>query len=197
MDVTVIGAGQAGLAVSYLLTQERIRHTVSYQSLARDGVTLLGRLVDIDGYNLKLKPDLMECIMFADEKSSAFKDAIDAFIQREGVDAPPPEPDPGEPALPDLSGSDLIDNLDLRDAGISSVIWRTGFDADWSWLKAKGFDGFGQPQQRNGISKTPGLTSSVFRGCPNARAEPCTALRRTPKESSNTSRIFCALRPHN
>lgn len=28
MEVVVIGAGQAGLAVSYLLTQERIEHVV-------------------------------------------------------------------------------------------------------------------------------------------------------------------------
>jgi len=132
-------------------------HTVSLQSLARDGVTLLGRLIDIDGYTIKLQPNLIESIDFADAKSSAFKDAIDAFVQREGITASPPEPDPGEPPLPDLSASDLLDHIDLRAMGISSVIWCTGFDADWAWLKAGSFDHHGQPQHHRGISTMPGL----------------------------------------
>ena len=132
-------------------------HTVSFQSLARDGVTLLGRLLNIDGYNLNLKTDLMETIQFADEKSSAFKLAIDDFIRREGISAPPPEPDPGEPALPDLSGSELLDQLDLRKMGISSVIWCTGFDADWDWLRAGEFNEQHQPKHHYGIGSVPGL----------------------------------------
>jgi putative flavoprotein involved in K+ transport len=132
-------------------------HTVSFQSLARDGVTLLGRVLGVDGFDLVLKPDLMEAIHFADEKSTAFKDAIDAFILREGITAPPPEPDPGEPDLPDLNGSDLVERLDLRQAGITSVIWCTGFDANWDWLKVDVFDDQGRPQHRNGISESPGL----------------------------------------
>lgn len=132
-------------------------HTVSFQSLARDGVILLGRVLDIDRCDLILKPDLKESINFADEKSSAFKDSIDAFIIREGINAPLAEPDPGEPALPDLNGSDLIDRLDLREAGISCVIWCTGFDANWDWLKVDVFDEQGRPQHRNGITKSPGL----------------------------------------
>jgi putative flavoprotein involved in K+ transport len=132
-------------------------HTVSFQSLARDGVTLLGRLLDIDGCTVKLQPNLLECIDFADEKSFAFKDAIDAFIQREGITAPPPEPDPGEPSLPDLSGSDLLDRIELREAGITSVIWCTGFGANWDWLKAGSFDDHGQPLHKHGIGSLPGL----------------------------------------
>ncbi len=68
------------------------------QSLARDGATLLGRVLDVDGSILKLGSDLRECIAFADDKSKAFKAAIDAFIDREGIQAKAPEPDPGEPA---------------------------------------------------------------------------------------------------
>ena len=55
-------------------------HTVSLQSLSRDGATLLGRVLDIDGYVLKLGSDLRECIVLADDKSKEFKAAIDKFI---------------------------------------------------------------------------------------------------------------------
>lgn len=132
-------------------------HTVSFQSLARDGVTLLGRLKDVDGYHLKLKPDLMDSVQLADEKSSAFKAAIDRFIQQTGITAPPPEPDAGEPVLPDLSGSELLDQLDLRKLGISSLIWCTGFDADWDWLSAGDFNEQRQPVHQYGVGSVPGL----------------------------------------
>ena len=68
-----------------------------------------------------------------------------------------PEPDPGEPALPNLKGSDRLDTLDLQGAGVGSVIWCTGFDADWSWVKINIFDERGQPEHRNGITESPGL----------------------------------------
>lgn len=132
-------------------------HTVSLQSLARDGATLLGRVLDIDGSILKLGGDLRECIVFADDKSKAFRVAIDTFINREGIQAKTPEPDPGEPALPDLKGSDRLDTLDLRSADVGSVIWCTGFDADWSWVKVDVFDERGRPRHRAGITESHGL----------------------------------------
>ncbi|MFQ5959755.1 MAG: NAD(P)-binding domain-containing protein [Candidatus Methylomirabilales bacterium] len=132
-------------------------HTLSLQSLARDGATLLGRALDVDGHVLKLGSDLMECIDFANDKSQAFTTMIDDFVEREGIEAPPPQPDPFEPELPDLKGSDQMDTLDLRNAGVSSVIWCTGYDADWSWVKVDVFDEQGRPRHRAGSSESPGL----------------------------------------
>jgi len=110
-------------------------HTVSLQSLARDGATLLGRVEDVDGYTLNLGGDLRQCIAFADDKSQMFKAAIDGYIEREGVPAKEPAPDPGEPALPDLEGSDQLSSFDLRESDVGTIIWCTGFDADWSWVQ--------------------------------------------------------------
>jgi putative flavoprotein involved in K+ transport len=131
--------------------------TLSLQLLARDGATLLGRALDVDEHVLRLGSDLKECIEFADEKAQAFKADIDTFIRREGIDAPEPEPDPGEPPLPDLDGSDLWERLNLREAGVSSVIWCTGFDADWDWLNVDVFDEKGHMRHRDGIASSPGL----------------------------------------
>jgi len=132
-------------------------HTVSLQLLARGGATLLGRVLDIDGNILKLGNNLRDCIEFADNKSNTLKANIDAFINREGIQATAPEPDSGEPALPNLKGSDRLDTLDLQSAGVGSIIWCTGFDADWSWVKIDVFDERGQPRHRNGITESPGL----------------------------------------
>jgi putative flavoprotein involved in K+ transport len=132
-------------------------HSVSLQSLARDGATLLGRVADVDGHLLTIGDNLRECIEFADEKSRAFKAAIDSYIDRNGIEAEVPQPDPGEPELPDLNGSDEITTLDLRNAGVSSVIWCTGYDADWSWVKLDVFDEHGRPRHRAGVTESRGL----------------------------------------
>jgi len=132
-------------------------HTVSLQSLARDGATLLGRVTEVEPGGLSLGMDLRSTIAFADEKSRSFKAAIDAWIDRQGIEVEPPEPDPGEPPLPDLQGSDRLDRLDLARANIGCVIWCTGFDADWSWVKPEVFDGRSRPRHRHGMTDSPGL----------------------------------------
>jgi putative flavoprotein involved in K+ transport len=132
-------------------------HTVSLQSLARDGATLLGRVEDVSGARLTLRRNLRESIAFADGKSRDTKAAIDEWIEREALDAEPAAPDPGEPPLPDLGGSDRLDALDLREAGIGTVIWCTGFDADWSWVNVDVFDERGRPLHEAGVSDSPGL----------------------------------------
>jgi len=132
-------------------------HTVSLQSLARDGAILLGRVTDVEGETLRLGDTLAECIAFADEKARELRQRIDEFIARANIDAPPAEPDLGEPPLPELDGSDRLDSLDLRDTGVSCVIWCTGYDADWSWVKIDVFDEQGRPRHRAGVTHWPGL----------------------------------------
>lgn len=132
-------------------------HTVSLQSLARDGATLLGRVTAIQGYDLSIKDDLLECIEFGDQKAKAFKDAVDHFIEQQGIDAAPATPDPGEPPLPDLNGSDRIRVLDLQAVDVKSIIWCTGFEADWSWVKLDAFDAGGRPRHQGGITDLRGL----------------------------------------
>jgi putative flavoprotein involved in K+ transport len=138
-------------------------HTVSLQSLARDGAVLVGRVLDAHRRVLTLDKSVHECIRFADEKSLAFKAGIDAYIDREGIKAEAALPDPGEPPLPDLGGSDELTVLDLSRSDVSSVIWCTGFDADWSWVEVGVFDQGGRPRHEYGITEFPGL---CFLGMP-------------------------------
>jgi putative flavoprotein involved in K+ transport len=132
-------------------------HTVSLQSLARDGATLLGSVTEVDSSGLALGADLRSAIAFADEKSRSFKAAIDVWIERQAIDVAPAEPDPNEPTLPDLRGSDRFDRLDLARANVGCIVWCTGFDADWSWVHADVFDERGRPRHRQGITDAPGL----------------------------------------
>ncbi len=48
--------------------------------------------------------------------------------------------------------------LDLASAGISSVLWTTGYAPDYGWLDLPVLGEFGLPRHVQGISDVPGLT---------------------------------------
>jgi putative flavoprotein involved in K+ transport len=47
--------------------------------------------------------------------------------------------------------------LDLAAAGVTSIVWATGFALDFGWIKADAFDAKGRPEHERGVSKVPGL----------------------------------------
>ena len=53
--------------------------------------------------------------------------------------------------------------LDLAKAGVTSVIWATGYAVDFSWLQVDAFAANGKPQHQRGVSSEPGV---YFLGLP-------------------------------
>ncbi|WP_366935643.1 hypothetical protein [Aestuariivirga sp.] len=52
----------------------------------------------------------------------------------------------------------------LAQAGVSSIVWATGYALDFGWIKFDAFDGKGRPAHERGVSsKAPGL---YFLGLP-------------------------------
>ena len=47
--------------------------------------------------------------------------------------------------------------MDLADAGITSIVWATGYALDFRWLKVDAFDETGRPVHQRGVSEVPGL----------------------------------------
>lgn len=132
-------------------------HTISLQSLARDGASLLGRVERIEGVLWHLRPNVDECARFADEKCAEFKAAIDAYIDANNIAAPEAEPDPYEPPMPDLHGSDRLERFDLEAEGVSTVIWCVGFGGDFSWIRHDVLGERGLPIHEAGVSPVKGL----------------------------------------
>ena len=108
-------------------------HTLNLHQFARNGVVLLGRLVGVDGHRIALAPDLQENLANADKASEDFKQGVDAFVRRTGMDVPEPEPDPVDEVRSD-AGRHAPATLDLKAAGITTVIWATGYGFDYSWV---------------------------------------------------------------
>lgn len=130
--------------------------TIDFRRLAADGMTLLGRTEGYDAGTLRFAPDLGRNIARGDASYLAVLDEADAYVERNGLDLPEePEartlgPDPGCVLDPILA-------LDLAEAGITSIIWATGFALDYGWLKLDAFDDRGRPRHQRGVSSEPGL----------------------------------------
>ena len=52
---------------------------------------------------------------------------------------------------------ETISELDIRSAGISSILWTMGYDFDFGLVKLPAFDGQGFPVQQRGVTAFPGL----------------------------------------
>lgn len=128
-------------------------HTINLHQLCRDGIALLGRAIGGQGTQVRIAPDLKENLAAADDFAQEFKQNIDKFIAAKGIDAP-------EDDLPELDdGYDLpvLTELDLDAAGISTIVWATGYDFDFSWVDFPIFDEYGYPIQKRGVTEQPGL----------------------------------------
>src|SRR5262249_39235766 len=111
------------------------QHTISLQSLSAQGVVLLGRFAGIgNGGQLSLSDHLGENIRFADEASVRMQSQIDEYIARVGIDAQPAEPDPAE-TVALRRPNPPIRSLDPAERGITTVIWCTGFQGDFRWVR--------------------------------------------------------------
>ena len=136
--------------------------TVDFRRFAAAGMTLVGRAIAFDDGAMIFAPDLAANLSKGDADYVSVLDEADAYITRNALDLPPePEarvigPDPDCLTNPVLS-------LDIAAAGISSIIWATGYARDFSWLKVDAFDDKGRPRHQRGVSTEPGI---YFLGLP-------------------------------
>jgi putative flavoprotein involved in K+ transport len=143
------------------------KDTVSLQSLAKKGAVILGKMDSANGQNVFFQTNAAMHIKFADEFSQKIKNSIDEFIIKNQLSVPAPHED--EADIPDTEArcASSITSLNLRENNINSIIWSTGFDADFSYIKLPMFDDGGKLKQNNGIPTIPGL---YFLGYPWLRS---------------------------
>ncbi|MEV0056361.1 MSMEG_0569 family flavin-dependent oxidoreductase [Saccharopolyspora shandongensis] len=150
------------------LVRKRVNHYVTgrdggrdidLRSFAHNGMRLHGRLLDIDGANAVFADDLERNLDSADAVAESIKDSVDTYIEERRIDAPREEryvpvwrPEPAQGG-----------RLDLSAAGVTSVIWATGFRSDYRWIEVPVFDGRGYPTHWRGVTSAPGL---YFLGLP-------------------------------
>jgi putative flavoprotein involved in K+ transport len=136
--------------------------TVDFRDLAQRGMVLLGRTLAYDHGVLRLAPDLGVNIAKGDANYLSLLNEADAYVVRNGLDLPEEQEAHELGPLPDLANEPILE-LDLAEAGVTTIIWATGFKVDYRWLEVDAFDETGRPQHKRGISTEPGV---YFLGLP-------------------------------
>lgn len=137
-------------------------HTVEFRRYAARGMILLGTTRSCKEGTVTFSPDLAENLKQGDANYLSALDDADAYVVRNGLDLPE-EPgarriDPDPPCV-----TDPILALNLRDAGVASIVWATGYAFDYGWLDVDVLDEGGKPKHQRGVSAEPGL---YFLGLP-------------------------------
>ncbi|MGD8396754.1 MAG: NAD(P)/FAD-dependent oxidoreductase [Candidatus Eiseniibacteriota bacterium] len=132
-------------------------HTVSLQQLARDGATLLGRMSGVRGTSLCFDGDLEANVARGDEISTRLRTMVDTVITSSGIAAPAAEPDPAEEPFPGIAEMAVLRELDVEEAGISAIIWATGFVPRFDFLDPALLADSGLPRHRDGVGEVTGL----------------------------------------
>lgn len=133
--------------------------SLNLHQFSRDGVVLLGHVRDARGGKLAIAPDMRETLAKVDQFEIDALQKIDDYIDRTGLNAPVES----IPKLSDGYAQSLITDLDLRACRISTVIWATGYDFDFSLVKLPVVGRDGYPMQKRGVTAYRGL---YFLGIP-------------------------------
>ena len=142
--------------VTIAVSGARGGETIDFRRLAQQGMTLVGLTQSFSNGVVNFEANLAENLARGDENYLALLDAADAYIARNGLDLPS-EPEARD-MLPDpVCVSQPILQLDLAKAGVTSIIWATGYGVDYQWLQVDAFDANGKPRHQRGVSSEPGV----------------------------------------
>ncbi|MEM5318501.1 NAD(P)/FAD-dependent oxidoreductase [Paraburkholderia sp. JHI869] len=136
--------------------------TIDFRRLAHEGMTLVGVTKSFDNGIVTFEQDLVTNLKRGDDNLMSLLDAADAYVERNGIDLPKEPEARFIPRDPECVAHPLRE-LDLAAAGVTTIIWATGFAVDYSWLHVDAFDEQGKPKHQRGVSKEPGI---YFLGLP-------------------------------
>ncbi len=132
---------------------------IDLRRFAAEGMTLFGRLEDLNGTKLVFRDNLAQCLDSADATYNRINQSIDGYIERNKIEAPEGgiyqpvwRPDETHPC-----------ELDLATLPITSIVWAIGFTPDFTFVDAPVFNGRGMPVHVRGVTGTEGL---YFLGLP-------------------------------
>jgi putative flavoprotein involved in K+ transport len=142
--------------------------TISLQMLARKGAVIIGKAENASNKIIQVQPNAAQHVQYADHFSVIVKNMIDEVIGKQKLDAPPASPD--EADIPDTDAGCVTEMtaLNLEENNINSIIWATGFNCNFSYIKLPVLDAAGLPLHENGSTTVEGL---YFVGLPWLRTQ--------------------------
>ena len=136
--------------------------TVDFRRLAAEGITLVGSTQGYANGELRFTDDLPANLARGDADYLALLDAADAYVAHTGLDLPA-EPAAREMRPDPACVTDPLRALDLARAGVTAIIWATGFRQDFGWLRVDAFGPDGASRHHRGVAAVPGV---YFLGLP-------------------------------
>jgi putative flavoprotein involved in K+ transport len=115
------------------------------------GVRLTGRLRAVSGANAAFADDLADTVGAAQVRLDRTLSTVDAYAEASRTALAPPDRPPAV-AVPATPAT-----MDLRRAGITSVVWATGYWPRYPWLAVPVLDRGGRIMHRRGVTEVPGL----------------------------------------
>lgn len=125
--------------------------TIDLAILQDEGVRLIGRVEGARDSRIRFCDDLQHNIDSAERKLDRVLDRIDAFIDETQMSADVPD------RRPPIVAGDCTTELDVRGAGISTVLWATGFRRRYPWLNVPVLDIRGEIIHDGGVTPAPGV----------------------------------------
>jgi putative flavoprotein involved in K+ transport len=142
-------------APSFQLAGRPDHATLDLDRLRRAGVLVVGRLASIDGHRVRFDDDLVKTTVAADAKLAGLLSRLDRVANTTGLDGLVDEPEPFEPLWPAFVNAQT--ELQLKTAGISTVVWATGYRRDYSWLKLPLLNTRGELRHHGGVTPCAGV----------------------------------------
>ena len=105
--------------------------------LQERGVKLVGKAIGLDQDQvnhhsiISFEDGLTERLSTADAKLTMLLDKIDAWIDQQGIDAPPA----GKVILPVPCPASPSAAIDLEAENVQTIIWATGYERSYPWLQ--------------------------------------------------------------
>ena len=131
------------------------RRTLDLNALSSQGVRLVGRLSGVSAGTALFSGSLRNVCSLADLKLVRLLELVDEWATDNGLDS---EIAPPERFADTVVEDDPITQMSFTEAGITSVLWATGYLPDYSWLEIAVLDRRGEIKHDGGVvTDSPGL----------------------------------------
>jgi putative flavoprotein involved in K+ transport len=131
-------------------------YDVNVRQMAAAGIRVLGRVLGASDGSLAVARNANEVLDEADEACAGFLAAArELAAANPHFDLADEEETAASAALPATVAE--VDSLGPRRENIAAIVWVTGYDYDYGWLRAAVLDDQGRPRQQRGVTPVPGL----------------------------------------
>ena len=121
-----------------VITGVRGGYDIDLRRSSAKGMVLVGRLLGLGDGRMRFAQDLRQNLEGADQTFMNFRHDVDEFIEASGIDVPLPDKLSCNAVTDEIATSS--EQIDVRTAGIRSVVWATGYAWDFDWIELPIFD---------------------------------------------------------